>query len=52
MSMKIVTTNLYPPIPFREFDWCACYEGTEEDGPYGWGPSEAEAIEDLMDLTT
>jgi hypothetical protein len=50
---KIVTSNVYPPIPIRvpirEFDWCAYLDGKEEAGPYGWGMTEAEAIADLKE---
>ena len=45
---KIVTTCDFPPIPIREFDWCAFYEGDEESGPRGYGATEAEAIEDFV----
>lgn len=48
-ATRIVTHHEYPPIPIREFDWCAHYEGDEESGPRGWGPTEAEAIADLRD---
>lgn len=44
---KIVTSNVYPPIPIRQFDWCAHFDGDEECGPYGWGETEADAISDL-----
>jgi hypothetical protein len=46
---RIVTTHVNPPIPIRTSDWCACVEGTEEDGPYGWGRTEEEAIADLQE---
>jgi len=45
----IRTTYVHPPIPIRTSDWCACVEGQEEDGPYGWGTTEAEAIADLKE---
>ena len=45
--MKIVTSHVYPPIPTRDHDWCAHYEGEEEAGGYGWGPTEAKAIADF-----
>ena len=45
--MQIVTKHIYPPIPLRSFDWCAYQEGTEEDGPYGYGATETEALENL-----
>ena len=47
---EIVTSFVYPPIPIRDFDWCAYFDGTEETGRYGYGRTEAEAIEELMDL--
>lgn len=46
---KIVTTYVNPPIPVRTSDWCACLDGKEEDGPYGWGATEEEAVSDLKD---
>ena len=46
---KIVTRYVRPPIPTTAFDWCAYYDGTEEDGNYGWGPTEAAAIADLKE---
>lgn len=44
---KIVTNYIYPPIPDRRFDWCAHYDDPE--GPTGYGPTEAEAIADLVE---
>lgn len=46
---KIVTRHVNPPIPIRTHDWCAFYEGEEEAGDYGWGRTEAEAIQDFKD---
>lgn len=46
---KIITTHVCPPIPVRSFDWCAYLDGREEDGPKGWGATEAEAIADLRE---
>ena len=43
----IKTDHIYPPIPIREYDWCAYYDGLEEDGPQGFGRTEQAAIEDL-----
>lgn len=48
---KIVTSNIFPPIPYRGCDWVAYVEGEEENSHmYGYGPTEAEAIDDLMRL--
>jgi hypothetical protein len=48
-NTKIITINIFPPIPTREFDWCAFYYGTEENGHYGYGPTEQAAIQDLLE---
>lgn len=45
LTAKIITSFVYPPIPIRQFDWCAFTD--EESGRYGWGKTEAEAIEDF-----
>ncbi len=47
---KIVTSVSCPPIPTNKFDWCAYLDGTEETGRYGWGATEIEAIQALLDL--
>jgi len=46
----MITSFVYPPIPIRQFDWCAYLDDDVESGPYGWGATEAEAILDLEDL--
>ena len=48
MTEKIITENVYPPIPTRRFDWCAYFDGHEEHGPYGWGPTERSATAELL----
>lgn len=46
---KIITSRVYPPIPIRQFDWCAYRENDVEDGSrYGWGATEEEAMLDLF----
>lgn len=37
-----------PPIPLRDYDWCAYRDGYEENGDYGWGKTEQLAIDDLL----
>jgi len=44
----IKTEFTHPPIPDRRFDWQAWEDGYEEEGLYGYGPTEAEAVADLM----
>lgn len=49
---KIVTTNIFPPIPDRRFDWCAYRDNDEpnDNGSMlqGYGRTEQEAIDDLV----
>lgn len=48
---KIITENIYPPIPDRRFDWQATYDGDEPNDngsmAHGFGRTEIEAINDL-----
>jgi len=46
---KIVTTYVNLPIPTRNMDWCAYYDGEEERGGYGYGATEKDAIDDLLE---
>jgi hypothetical protein len=46
--MKIKTECVCPPIPTRKFDWQAWVDGNEE-GPNGWGETEQEAVDDLLE---
>ena len=43
----IKTEYVHPPIGFRGFDWAAWIDG-EEDGVYGRGETENQAIADLQ----
>jgi hypothetical protein len=47
---KIIVNYTFPPIPTRNFDWCAFREGHEEAGNYGWGPTAPDAIADLIEI--
>ena len=37
-----------PPIPSRNFDWCATREGYDEGDPTGFGRTSQEAIDALI----
>lgn len=50
LGKQIVTVHVFPPIPCRRNDWCAYPDGEEENGNYGWGPTEAAAIADLIEI--
>jgi hypothetical protein len=45
----IVTSYIYPPVPDRNYDWAATYDGYEPGDPIGYGKTEAEAILDLLE---
>ncbi len=47
MSKRILTEYWPVPIPLRQFDWAAWYEDSDEEDPWGFGETEAEAIKDL-----
>lgn len=48
--MRIVTSNIFPPIPVRTMDWSAVDDDTYDgSGPIGWGETEQEAIDDLLE---
>ena len=50
---KIILTHSFPPIPVRNLDWQAHFDGDEPDDDgrmqVGHGATEAEAIRDLID---
>lgn len=46
---KIITDHVYPPIPVRQFDWSATFDGYEPGEPHGHGATERDAINDLLD---
>jgi hypothetical protein len=48
---KIIVVNEYPPIPIRDFDWCAYHDGDEEcPWRHGWGATREAALADLARL--
>lgn len=55
---KINTEFVYPPIPIRNFDWCATFDDydcdCDQDGyfshdPVGYGRTKQDAIDDLLE---
>jgi hypothetical protein len=48
-TKRIITENVYPPIPDRRWDWSAVRDGYEPGDPIGRGPTENAAIRDLLD---
>lgn len=47
---RIITDYNPPPIPYRGWDYCAMREGDTGEDLCGHGATEAEAIDDLLDL--
>lgn len=50
MPVRIIVTHVKPPIPRRDWDWCAYVEGQEEAGGYGWGRTMVQALVDLTEM--
>lgn len=48
-TLGIKTEYWAKPIPPRQFDWCAWYDGEEESGRNGYGRTEQAAVDDLTD---
>jgi hypothetical protein len=48
-AMKIITQNIFPPIPDRNFDWSAVTDDYEPGHPIGYGPTEQAAVTDLKE---
>ncbi len=46
---NIVTNFWAKPIPPRQFDWSATFDGYEGGDPIGYGRTEQDAINDLID---
>lgn len=47
-TMKIKTHYWPKPIPIRQFDWTAIGDDYEGGDPIGYGPTEQDAIDDLL----
>jgi hypothetical protein len=52
-SVKVTTVCVQPPIPIRDYDWCA-YDASTYDGAddakgqiVGWGATEEAAVLDF-----
>lgn len=46
-ARKIITAKHVSPWP--QMDWLAHFDGEEELGNYGYGETEQQAIQDLLD---
>jgi hypothetical protein len=46
----IVTSYVKPPIPTFRFDWCAYFDGEEEEQFCGYGETEQAAINELLQM--
>lgn len=53
LDREIIVDFVYPPIPIREFDWFAYFDGDEpnDDGDmmHGYGKTPLDAIVALLD---
>ena len=49
LSKPIHVEYVFPPIPERQFDYRATFDGYEPGDVMGYGATEQEAINDLLD---
>lgn len=49
LPARKIVTNRTPVSYWPELDWVAYFEGEEELGNYGYGPTEQAAINDLLE---
>lgn len=50
MTRKILTAYLNPPIPVRDQDWIAYFDGDIDGEIYAYGETEQEAINNLLEI--
>jgi hypothetical protein len=50
MTNGIITSNDYPPIPIRYYDWSAFRDDYDEGDLIGHGRTEQDAIDNLIEL--
>ena len=46
--MKVIFSNVSPPIPVRNCDWSASLDD-DENALRGWGATKVEALNDLLE---
>ena len=46
---EIVTAKIDPPVPTNAYDWEATFKDYDEGDPIGRGPTEIDAVEDLIE---
>ena len=49
MTRKIVTQHDTKPVPSKDYDWEAFREDWDLDEPIGYGKTEQEAVNDLLE---
>lgn len=47
MQREIIVEAVFPPIPFRDFDYCAITRDYEPSDPQGYGATAELACADL-----
>lgn len=46
-GLAIIVSEVRPPLPTKDFDYCAFLAGEEEKLQYGWGSTPELAVADL-----
>jgi hypothetical protein len=45
---KVNISHIKPPVPSRQYDYRATFDGYDEGDPMGYGPTAQAAFDDLM----
>lgn len=48
LTRPVNTVHVNPPIPLRQYDWSATFDGYEPGDSIGFGETEQEAIDWLI----
>jgi hypothetical protein len=46
---RVTLDYVNPPIPIRDFDWCAHFAANDIGDPQGYGPTRQAALDDLAE---
>lgn len=49
-TYTIEVERIDPPIPVRDYDFRATFKGYDMDDPIGYGPTEWDALNNLLDM--
>ena len=48
-ALRIDVEHVFPPVPFRDCDWRATFDGYEPGALMGYGRTKDRAVDDLLE---